>query len=56
MPPRKTVAAKQVKGKAKAQDKEEKKQTKVAKTTQKGRSFEPFIKLPLYSLKHLSSI
>lgn len=37
MPPKKDVAAKGVKGKAKAAVKEEKKQQKVAKTTGKGK-------------------
>jgi hypothetical protein len=36
MPPKKAVVSKGAKGKAKAQDKEEKKQTKVAKVVQKG--------------------
>jgi hypothetical protein len=39
MPPKKQVAAKGAKGKAKAQDKEEKKQGKVSKTAQKGKYY-----------------
>lgn len=38
MPPKKQAAPKGAKGKAKAQDKEEKKQTKVAKVAAKGKS------------------
>ena len=50
MPPKK-VAAKGAKGKAKAQDKEEKKQTKVAKAAPKGKSMTWFaIILSLHSI------
>lgn len=40
MPPKKEVAAKGVKGKAKAAAKEEKKQQKIAKTQSKGKLFD----------------
>lgn len=42
MPPKKTAAPKGAKGKAKAQDKEEKKQAKVAKSQPKGKYTGPF--------------
>lgn len=43
MPPKKTIA-KGAKGKAKAQDKEEKKQAKISKTVSKGTYLHPAFK------------
>lgn len=62
MPPKKDVAAKGVKGKAKAVAKEEKKQQKVAKTQAKGKLLAQFLSLtslssyPLYVYVNIENL